>query len=203
MARAIAIRKAAKMQIGELIDIDSCLEESHTMSNQVTDHPVEEGSNISDHSRPEPDRVQLRCFVSNTPFSDGQVKTAVRAGSISWETTAPEATENRGQNALLALMKMRDEGALITVVTNLKTYAVSENEGMMIESITVPVTKDNFDGLEFTMSLKAVRIVKTKTVKATDKRVRPKKKKGSTASKPAERRKSLLLRGTQAVGLVN
>ena len=210
MARAIALRKVSPMQIGPVY-IDSCLEETHQFNNQVTDHPVESGANISDHSRPEPDRVTLRCFISNTPLSDQQQKTARRTGSFtrlrttnvsdsgfSWETTAPEAVDGRGENAFKELIKMREEGALITVVTTLKTYAVKKDEGMMIESITIPVTRENFDGLEFTLTLKKVRLVRTRTTTVSaDRRVQKKKtKKGGQATKePEERKKTLLKRG--------
>ncbi len=183
-ARGIIIRKSVKPQVGELVDIDCCLEESHSFTNQITDHPVESGSNISDHSRPEPDRVTLRCFVSNTPLSEGQTKSAIRQGSLSWETTAPEYVDGRGKNALEQLEKMRQGGALVNVVTSLKTYAVKDNEGMMIESINIPVTAENYDGLEFTISLKKVIVVKTRTTRVTaDRRARAPKKKGQVAKK--------------------
>jgi hypothetical protein len=40
----------------------------HTSS--VVDHAVEEGANVSDHVRTEPDRVTLQIFISNTPVRD-------------------------------------------------------------------------------------------------------------------------------------
>lgn len=55
---------------GEL-HFDAVLSEEHEHSATVTDHPVEIGVNIVDHVRPDPDRVTLEVFVSNTPvYSD-------------------------------------------------------------------------------------------------------------------------------------
>lgn len=182
----ILVRKKTKI---DTIDIDSCLDESHELTNTVTDHPVEEGFNATDHSRPNPDRVTLRCFVSNTPLSAEQVKSSVRSGNVTFETTAPRVVEGRGNQAYTQLKKLRDEGTLIEVVTTLRTYGVSKSEGMMIESISIPRTRFNYDGLEFSITLKQVRIVRnkqTRDVKQKDKRTRPKKKEGS---KPTEQPK--------------
>lgn len=198
-SRAIVLEKR-KVQIGSVVEIDACLEETHTLSNAITDHPLEEGFNATDHSRPEPDRVTLRCFVSNTPLSDGQVKDSVRQGVVSFETTAPTVIVGRGDEAFKALKKMRDEGTLISVVTTLKTYGVSKTEGMMIESINIPRTSKNYDGIEFTVSLKQVRIVKnasTTQVVPREKQTQKKKKKGEQTTKPPETEESSLYKTGQ------
>jgi hypothetical protein len=190
--RGLLIRKVPKIQIGDLADIDCVLEESHSFTNMVTDHPVENGAHISDHSRPEPDKLTMRCFISNTPLSEEQAKDAKRSLSkrdvtvdgVTFQTTAIDYIDGRAQNALAKLEKMRQEGALITVATALKTYGVKDNEGMMIESISIPVTKESFDGLEFTLSLKMVKLVTNRTTKVRrDKRTGKKKNLGDTALK--------------------
>lgn len=184
MARAVVVvKRPTKI---DTIEIDSCLDESHSLTNTVTDHPVEEGFNVTDHSRPNADVVTLRCFVSNTPLSIEQQTRSVREGSVDFETTAADATEigavdGRGDKAFKALEKLRLEGAIIQIVTSLKTYEKTQTEGMMISSITIPRTRQNFDGLEFSISLKQIRIVKNKSttdIRARDKRTRPKKKDG-------------------------
>ena len=42
--------------------------ETHELLNAITEHSVEEGSNVSDHVRPELDRVMLEGYVSNKPL---------------------------------------------------------------------------------------------------------------------------------------
>ncbi len=200
MARAVVMfRQIHKI---ESIEIDSCLEETHTLTNTVTDHPVEEGFNITDHCRPNPDTVSLRCFVSNTPLSQEQVARAVRQGDVDFTTSAAQAVDigaqdGRGANTYTKLKKLRDEGRLIQVVTPLRTYGVSSTEGMVIEGITIPRTRFNFDGLEFSINLKQVRIVRNRStldVRPRDKRTQKKKKEGNKTAtqEPPARKKTAL-----------
>jgi hypothetical protein len=124
--------------------------------------------------------------VSNTPLSQEQVERSVRQGNIEFSTSAAQASSRilgiagRGQETFNQLERMRLNGELLKVVTTLKTYAKSDTEGMMIESITIPRTRQNYDGLEFSVSLKQIRIVTNRSSrqKNTDKRTRKKKKKG-------------------------
>jgi hypothetical protein len=53
------------------LDFDATLRETHTGTAQTTEHPVEQGVDITDHIRP--DRARLSCdvFVTNTPI--GQI----------------------------------------------------------------------------------------------------------------------------------
>lgn len=54
------------LTLGEL-EIDATITEITDISAEVTEHPVEEGVNVTDHVRPGLLRVQLECIVSNTP----------------------------------------------------------------------------------------------------------------------------------------
>lgn len=205
MARGVFLVKRA-CQI-DTINIDSCKDESHTLSNTVTDHPVEEGFNPSDHSRPDPDVVNLSCFVSNTPLSTGQVKNSVREGEVDFQTTLPEVIGNRGDDTYKKLKKLRDEGTLIQVVTTLRTYGVSATEGMSIQSITIPRTRQNYDGLEFQITLKQVRIVRNRQTQDTapkEKNTQVKKKKGSqtTEETPPESFDSAVYKAGKYTGLI-
>jgi hypothetical protein len=42
--------------------------ETHEQSNTITDHPVEQDSDISDHVKADPNRITLECFVTNHPI---------------------------------------------------------------------------------------------------------------------------------------
>lgn len=59
------------------ISLDASVNEVHRLSAIVTDHPVESGVNISDHVRPDLDRIEIEGVISNTPiilprnFADG------------------------------------------------------------------------------------------------------------------------------------
>ncbi len=51
-----------------VIEFDATLGEVHQGTTVVTEHPVEKGVNISDHVRPEVDRLTLEVFVTNAPI---------------------------------------------------------------------------------------------------------------------------------------
>lgn len=221
--RAIILTKKVT-KIGDMINVDACLDETHQLSNTVTDHPVEEGFNVTDHSRPNPDRVTLRCFISNTPLSPDQTTKAVREGAISFEpgenseasrteaqlnnvrfqTTAIRAALGRGETAYSQLKKYQEESTLIEVVTTLKSYGLNKDEGMMIESISIPRTKQNYDGLEFSIQLKQIRIVRNKQTRDTRPKEKQTHKKEHTGAKttapPARKVTALKTKYRQAGG---
>lgn len=60
-------RQPKHVTIGD-IWIDVSLSETHSVSAEVTDHPVEEGANIADHIRPQPRTFSMQGFVTNTPI---------------------------------------------------------------------------------------------------------------------------------------
>lgn len=190
--RAVVVpRRQAKI---DTISIDACFEETHELSNTITDHPVEQGYNITDHVRPNPESLSMRCFVSNTPISTEQLSQAIKEGNVQFQSAAPQAVElgaigGRADNAFKQLKKLRDDGTLVTIVTSLKTYGVSATEGLAIESISISRTVDNFDGLEFTIKLKQIRIVRNRSTQQTaqkDPRTRKKAKKGHKPAAAAD-----------------
>lgn len=50
------------------LNFDATISESHDREADVTDYPVEEGSNVADHVRPRPWTLSLETFVSNQPI---------------------------------------------------------------------------------------------------------------------------------------
>lgn len=49
------------------LTLDASVRETHTSASTVTDHPVERGSNVADHIRPDPDELSIDGVISNTP----------------------------------------------------------------------------------------------------------------------------------------
>jgi hypothetical protein len=190
----------------DTVQVDACSDESHQLNNTITDHPVEEGFNVTDHSRPDPDVVTLRCFVSNTPLSAQQATRAVQEGSVRFDTTSTAGVTignqtGRGQEAFARLKKLRDGGTLIKVITTLRTYESSATEGMAIQSLSISRTAKNYDGLEFSVTLKQVRIVrnkKTSDKRNKDKRTGKKKKQGNQVPKAEESPDSTLFKTAEA-----
>lgn len=167
--------------------LDAIVTETLTMANEVTDHPVEDGPNISDHSRPKPDALTLDCVVSNAPLN-GERGRVTKNGFTFSSSTKGDST--RADKALTALRDLRNKGALFSVICSLGTF-----ESMGIESISIPRDVKNSDGLRFTVQVKRVRVVKNKLTRRTvsrDVRVGGKVTTGSTSTKPTEQESSAL-----------
>lgn len=134
--------------------IDCSVTESHGRESETTDHPVEEGFNITDHVRPKPDMVTIEGIVTDTPLSTEQQVRVINGHNVPVNTsTAPQGDPGRSKNALTFLEKLRI-GQLITVATGIKVY-----ESMQITSLTVPRDKGTIASLKFTVICKQVRVV--------------------------------------------
>lgn len=190
MATVAVIPRPGKISSDDTsIVMDAVRTETHDLANTITDHPVEEGDNVSDHSRPEPDRVTMTCILTNTPLSTSDQTQKIRRGeytisSVGQERGAIGDTEGVAMASWKKLKDLRTKGTLVTVATTLGDYTT-----MGIVSISVPRAAKNYDGLEFTIVFKKVRIVKnklTQSVKSTDPASQRKKKAGAQATKEAE-----------------
>lgn len=151
------------------IVIDACVTEQHTLANTLTDHPVEEGSNITDHSRPEPRRVTLDCVQSNTP-PPGRSDFATRRT----QGTA-KVTDDYAHQLWNRLVDLHDNPKLLSLDTARDFY-----DSMAIESVTSPVDVKTANVLKFTVSLKQIR-----TVTNTFTQIKPTKKPNQQGKKDA------------------
>lgn len=62
---------------------DCVTEEGQTLTNTVTEHPVEEGANIADHVRNDLEEVKIDVFVTNTPiFTEAAESRGNRTGKV-------------------------------------------------------------------------------------------------------------------------
>lgn len=116
------------------------LNESHQRTSTITDHAIESGAKISDHIIRDPERITVLGFVTDTPAKFGQ-----------W---FPGAT----QGAFDTLDKAWSAGELFTVYTGRKKY-----ENMVIESLDLPRDRDG--SMQFSITMRHVRIVETASVK--------------------------------------
>lgn len=119
----------------------------HDLSAEVTKHPVESGSVISDHVTLNPRELTLtNAVVSNTPI-----------GSI-----ALEATRLIGKPAAYAYEKLESvylakQG--VVVITGFKKY-----ESMILDKLSAPEEHKTFGGLVFTAHFTQINIVRNRRV---------------------------------------
>ena len=71
------------------LELDVDLQESHDLSSEITEHPVEEGADVTDHVRPRLRRVSIEGFVSDTPVL-GNPGVADVAEFVSLELQIPD-----------------------------------------------------------------------------------------------------------------
>lgn len=142
--------------IGNVI-LDATTSEVHRKTNSITDHPVEDGANISDHIRRMPAEIDIVGIVSDFPVY-------WLAGFLAPSPVTTDVTRgghDRSKKAYIELSRIMDEGELVDVVTTFKAYY-----DMAITGITVPKDASSGNDARFTISLKEIVKVTTKEVAA-------------------------------------
>lgn len=188
------------------IELDASISESHVGEVEVTEHPVEQGANVTDHVRPKPDTLTIEGFVSNTPLNRAQNKRAVESQGFRLSTTSERdvivGQPGNAETAYTKLRELKDSGTLITVTTKLRTY-----DNMVIKSLSVPRDAKVGDALKFSATFQRITIVQNKTVflPIRQSNHKPLTKKGKKPSKPvaAAEAGSWLKSGTDGVGLTD
>lgn len=145
--------------------IDATATQDHTLDSEVTDHPVESGSDITDNVRAQPITVALDCIVSNTPIG--------LVASQRDPATAP------GDDAYAKLLEIRDAREPVVIETERQRY-----ENMVLQSLTIPIAADTGDSLRFRATFKQIRIVTNSRTTTKVAVPRAKKKKNRGAQKP-------------------
>jgi hypothetical protein len=175
---------SAGTKIG-VVELDASLSESHESVVAATKHPVERGSQITDHLRPEPVTLTIEGIVSNTPISRKQQVRAVAFGGSEFASTSvaasPYGVPGYAEEAFAKLREFQERGELLTVVTSLHTY-----ENMALTKLTVPRDRSTGDALRFTATLEEIRFAENKTtsiVTPADPRAASKVKLGRQAKK--------------------
>lgn len=147
--------------------IDAEITSDHVFENDVTDHPVEVGADITDNSRARPVLLTLEGVVSDTPLGAAAVE---RTG-----VTLPSA------DALARLTGIRNAREPISIATSLQRY-----DNMLMQRLSITKNADTGRALRFVAEFKQVilatneRVVK-RTVKPS---VRVKIDRGAKATTP-------------------
>lgn len=179
-------------QIG-IVTLDASVLETHTGVNEVTDHPVEEGTNIVDHVRSKPDELRIEGLIVNTPFSATSEARPVTIGNVTFLSKS-QADKTRAGQAYKDLIDAKENATLLKVVTSLRTY-----EDMVIERLEVPRDARNGNALKFTATLKHVRTAVLQTAKVIPSTKISKGKVAPKTAKP-EQETSILFDVKEAFG---
>lgn len=159
--------------------IDVTTGEVHNYSAQVTEFPVEEGANITDHIIIKPFKLTLNCVISDNPitFSDLIESSIIGVGSSVFGPKAALAAAITSKIGGDLLAKGKDkisktakeaiegfyrDGTLLTVATGLDVYS-----NMVIENFPISRNSANAASLNFTLTLKQITLV-TKELVSVD-----------------------------------
>jgi hypothetical protein len=177
---------------GVLITLDGSVSQTHARTAQVTEHPVEDGSDVTDHVRIDPIRVTINGIVTSTVL--GQ-----------------QGEGGREVDAWAALEAILEDRQPVTVTTTLRTY-----ESMILASISTPRDASLAHAVAPVLEFRQVRIVKSQTTTLPPERIpAPAQKASAPATKDAgkqatdpptaaqtEKSRSLLLSLGAAAGIV-
>jgi hypothetical protein len=127
--------------------IDAAISEDHTFDSDVTDHPVETGSEITDNIQPKPIQVTLDCLVSDTPI--GPIAEA--RGDID---TNGQLILRPSSDAYALMIGIRDKREPVTIATSLQVF-----ENMALVSLSVPRNAQNGESLRFKAVFKQIKYI--------------------------------------------
>lgn len=121
------------------LKLDALLSEEHRFSQQVSQHPIEQGEDVNDHLRPEPDVLTIRGIVSKTPVS------------------IPLFLQNftgRYRKSFSDLRKLAKKGVIFDVVTVKRKY-----KDMAVLSLSIVSDRNTGEVTDFTMVCQKIRRV--------------------------------------------
>ena len=122
-----------------IIEFDAVVSEAHNMTADVTMHPVENGSNITDHIREQPKEITLNGIVSGHPIKF---------------LASLRVQQDPVKDAYQTIRDIMEKSLLVDVVTTLTTY-----ESMAVTSVSISRDAANGNILNASLSLREVRIV--------------------------------------------
>lgn len=129
-----------KFGIGN-ITFDLIKSEDHNFESEVTSHPVEDGSEITDHIQNQLENGTVTGIISNFSINTKGI------------------TSNRAQDAFDALIALWEERTLVTITTVLRVY-----ENVAITSMPFARDTDSGESITIQVSFKKVKTVKLEEV---------------------------------------
>jgi hypothetical protein len=182
------------------LEVDATLTDSVTGSNELTQHPIETGSTVSDHVIVKPRQYRMEGIVSNAPASGAERVDAVRADWAGLDGDSPTGKTNKVDGAYSLLEEMLQLRDVVTVATPLRVYT-----DMVMVSLQITRDRNTGDALHFTAEFQQVIKAKSATVApAAIPRAESTKQTGrlpsGAASKPVESNTTLLRLGTDSIG---
>ena len=137
---------------GDPLVLDASVREVHSVTGEVSEHPVETGIDIVDHYRVLPRKIQIEGVITDTPISTG-LPGATLVNSV---IGLVNGSEDPSANAWLELQRFFNDAVVVTIHTSLHDYT-----NMVLTDLSVTRNTSTAQGLHFTVSAREVRFVDT------------------------------------------
>lgn len=148
--------KSSRATIGG-VTLDASIGEDHTREAEITDHPVEEGSDITDNYRADPKSLSIEGQISNVPLGT----TYPGQSTVNSIKNTIKGDDDPVTSAWKELNRFFDEKVVIDIETSLESYA-----NMMLTSLTPRRDATSGDVLRFTATAREVIFVETQVTAA-------------------------------------
>lgn len=152
MAKATFIYNTPSKSIGGIV-VDAFIQENYEFRNEVTEIPVEEGVTVTDNVVGAPDEISVTGFFSKYSSEENGAVDELELKKRGMGNPMQRAKQY--YNDLVNLKKKREP---VTLVTGLDTF-----DDMIITSLSIPREVNIGSNLQFTMTLKKLPIVSSKT----------------------------------------
>lgn len=149
---------------GSFAPIDVVTGRVFTSQSSITRHPVESGADVADHVIDEPDTIELRGVISNTP-------------AHTFNTVAAEGT--RAEDYWEELLAAKRSNALLQIISG--PFVL---EDMMLRSLTRTDDATSGDAVHVAIRAEQVTTVESASVDAPTRDESVQKKKQSQGKKP-------------------
>jgi hypothetical protein len=155
-----------------LVEFDATITATHAGSAIATDHPVEDGVDITDHIRREHERLTIDVVVSDHPIVIARSLNALPA-------VANGDPDSRAGEAYEFVRFLMDQGILVHIETRLRSY-----DNFYISSVTTPDDAARGRAVFMTIEAREILIATTELVAAPEPAAPERKRKTQAGKKP-------------------
>jgi hypothetical protein len=144
---SVRILREVGKKLLEVIVLDATISHDLSFSKTVTNNPIEEGSNVTDHAQHDPTEISVTGIVTNTPVT-------LLSGGI-----VPTFVPSRSRTAYKALRQVFESDELVQIQDELDVF-----DSYMMSQLSIPRDTTNYNALQFTATFRKVVIVGTLTI---------------------------------------
>lgn len=125
------------------IELEATTSLTHSGDVDVTEHPLETGSNVADGARAKQPALQVEAILTD----------------FSLDSTAKDTGDGSARDKYAALRFVRDAGGVVSITTPQESY-----DNMLIKQLSSPESAQMGRSVKFSLQLVQVKVVRSQTV---------------------------------------